>query len=198
MEDETLQGMLSAKGLVNWMKRFFNWEMDTDWKFSFLSDHLLARFTSHQRSQFVDAITLPYSPKYISYPINISYWAEWLILDLNFSTHFALLEKLLKVIADNDKNSGRNDIQKLLFNDNGKDVTRVLLCQDRKIVSIVSPYLSRADQINIKKYVWKNGPEIIDEIFQPSIQSMFSRFRQEALRYWGNTTIEKENHNLKN
>ena len=68
----------------------------------------------------------------------------------------------------------------------GKMLQEFYFCQDRKIVSIVSPYLSRADQINIKKYVWKNGPEIIDEIFQPSLQSMFSRFRQEALRYWVN------------
>jgi hypothetical protein len=151
MEDETLQEMLSVKGLVYWMKRFFNWEMNTDWKFSFLTDHLLARFTSHQRSQFVNAITSPYSPKYTSYPINISYWAEWLLY--LFPTDFSCLEKLLKVVADNDKNSGRSDIQKLLFNDNGKDCTRVLLCQDRKIASIVSPYLSRTDRIKIKKFV---------------------------------------------
>nr|CAH0106812.1 unnamed protein product [Daphnia galeata] len=184
MEDETLQGMLSAKGFVDWMKRFCNWEMDPAGKFGFLSDHLLARFTSHQQSLFIDAITSPYSPKYKSYPIDISYWAEWL-LDLYFPD-FACLEKLLKVIADNDKNSGRNDIQKLLFNDNGKDCTRVLLCKDRKIASIVSSYLSRTDQIKIKKFVRKNGPEIINEIFQPSLQSMFSNFRQEALRYWVN------------
>jgi hypothetical protein len=184
MEDETLQGMLSAKGFVNWMKRFCNWEMEPEGKFSFLSDHLLARFTSHQQSQFIDAITSPYSPKYKSYPIDISYWAEWL-LDLYFPD-FACLEKLLKIIADNDKNSGRNDISKLLFNDNGKDCTRVLLCKDRKIASIVSSYLSRTDQIKIEKFVRKNGPEIINEIFQPSLQSMFSNFRQEALRYWVN------------
>ena len=171
MEDETLQKMLSVKGLVYWMKRFFNWEMNTDWKFSFLSDHLLARFTSHQRSQFVNAITSPYSPKYTSYPINISYWAEWLLY--LFPTDFSCLEKLLKVIADNDKNSGRSDIQKLLFNDNGKDCTRVLLCQDRKIASIVSPYLSRTDRIKIKKFVRKKGPEIIDEHFQPFSVSIF-------------------------
>ena len=95
MEDETLQKMLSVKGLVYWMKRFFNWEMNTDWKFSFLSDHLLARFTSHQRSQFVNAITSPYSPKYTSYPINISYWAEWLLY--LFPTDFSCLEKLLRI-----------------------------------------------------------------------------------------------------
>ncbi len=86
---------------------------------------------------------------------------------MSFPTQFACdIEKLLKIIADNDKNSGRSDTQKLLFNDNGKDCTRALLYQDRKIVSIVSPYLSRADQIKIKKYVRKNGPEIINEQFQ--------------------------------
>jgi hypothetical protein len=186
MEDETLEGMLSVKGLVNWMKCFFDWQMKTDWKFRFLSDHLLARFTSQQRSQFVDAITSPYYPKYKFYPIDISYWAHSLLdlrFDLPISISFPCLEKLLKVIADNDKISERSDIQKLLFNDNGKDCTRVLLCQDRKIVSIVSPYLSRTDRIKIKKFVRKNGPEIINEIF---FYSIYSRFRQQALRYWVN------------
>ena len=116
MEDETLQGMLSAKGLENWMKRFFNWEMDLDWKFNFLSEHLLARFTSHQLSQLVDVINSTYFQQYKCYPIDISYWAKWL-LGLHFPTDFACLEKLLKVIADNDKNSVRKDIQKLLFNE---------------------------------------------------------------------------------
>nr|CAH0106811.1 unnamed protein product [Daphnia galeata] len=186
MEDETLQGMLSVKGLENWMKCFFDWQKKTDWKFRFLSDHLLARFTSQQISQFVDAITSPYSLKYKFYPIDISYWARWLLdldFDLPISISFPCLEKLLKVIADNDKISERSDIQKLLFNDNGKDCTRVLLCQDRKIVSIVSPYLSRTDRIKIKKFVRKNGPEIINEIF---FYSRFSDFSQQALRYWVN------------
>ena len=73
-------------------------------------------------------------------------------------------------------------IQKLLFNDNGKDITRVLMCQDRRIVSIVSPYLSRADRIKIKKFFRKNGPEIIDEQFQYK----FFFLNINITRYWVN------------
>ena len=85
------------------------------------------------------------------------------------SADFDCLAKLLTPIADNDKISGRSDIQKLLFNDNGKDVTRVLLCRNREIVSFVLKYLSTTDQLWIKKYITEISPDMIDELFQPSL-----------------------------
>ena len=104
-------------------------------------------------------------------------WFLWLI-------GFDCLAKLLTPIADNDKISGRSDIQKLLFNDNGKDVTRVLLCRNREIVSFVLKYLSTTDQLWIKKYITEISPDMIDELFQPSWHSKLSNFKQQALRYW--------------
>jgi hypothetical protein len=82
----------------------------------------------------------------------MSYWAERFAGDEFTAEDFNCLDNLLKSIADNQP--GRTgDIQKLVFNDNGKDCTRALLNQNRKIVSIVSKHLSRTDQL--EKYVKK-------------------------------------------
>jgi hypothetical protein len=77
VEDETLQGMLTVKGIENWTQRFLDFDISLGYRF--LSIHLLARFTRNQRSQFVDAITSPHTPIIRSYPVKISYWAKWFV-----------------------------------------------------------------------------------------------------------------------
>ena len=57
-DDEILNGVLTVKGLDNWTKQhFLDLMMGIARGFRFLSNYLLARLTSRQRSRFVDAIT---------------------------------------------------------------------------------------------------------------------------------------------
>jgi hypothetical protein len=172
--------MLSAKGLKNWTKRFL--KLGIKRAFRFLSRNLLARFTRNQRSQFVDAITSPNTPIIrFEWEIKLSYWAKWFVEEKFTDEDFDCLDKLLQLIADNQDNK-TTDIQKLLFNENGKDITRAFMCQNRKIISIVSKHLSRINQLRIKKYVRENGPEIIEELFKFKEQVL----KRQVYRYWVN------------
>jgi hypothetical protein len=111
----------------------------------------------------------------------LSYWAKWFVEEKFTDEDFDCLDKLLQLIADNQDNKS-TDIQKLLFNNNGKDITRAFMCQNRKIISIVSKHLSRINQLRIKKYVRENGPEIIEELFKFKEQVL----KRQVYRYWVN------------
>jgi hypothetical protein len=193
LEDETLQGMLTAKGLKNWTKRFL--KLDIKRAFHLLSRNLLARFTRNQRSQFVDAITSPHTPIIrFEWEIKMSYWAKWFVEEKFTDEDFDCLDKLLQLIADNQDNKS-TDIQKLLFNNNGKDITRAFMCQNRKIISIVSKHLSRINLLGIKKYIRENGPEIIEELFQfkePVLKRQVYRFWVNILPFYDDGDEGKE------
>ncbi|XP_046457768.1 uncharacterized protein LOC124204693 [Daphnia pulex] len=190
LEDETLQGMLTAKGLENWMQCFFD-KFGINLAFHLLSRNLLARFTRNQRSQFVDAITSPSLNIHSFYrKLEISYWAKWCVGDEYIHDFDDLdcdcLDKLLKIIAENQDNE-TTDIQKLLFSDDGKDITRALLCRNRKIVSIMFNHLSEMEKLQITKDIKRNVPEIIDEISHYLRTNDENKFRRELIfRYWVN------------
>jgi hypothetical protein len=185
VEDETLQGMLTVKGMENWTQRFLDFDISLGYRF--LSIHLLARFTRNQRSQFVDAITSPHTPITSSYPVKISYWAKWFVGDEYIHDFMDLdcLEKLLKIIAENQDNE-TTDIQKLLFSDSGNNITRALLCRNRKIVFVMFNHLSEMEKLQITKDIKRNGPEIIDEMSHYLRTSENAIRREQIFRYWVN------------
>ncbi|EFX63822.1 hypothetical protein DAPPUDRAFT_118824 [Daphnia pulex] len=182
VEDETLQGMLTVKGVENWTQRFLDFDISLGYRF--LSIHLLARFTRNQRSQFVDAITSPHTPITPSYPVKISYWAKWFVGDEYIHDFMDLncLEKLQKIIAENQDNT-TTDIQKLLFSDSGKDITRALLCRNRKIVSVMFKHLSEMEKLQITRDIKRNGPKIIDEMSHYLRTSENAIRREQIFRY---------------
>ena len=186
VEDKTFHGMLTAIGLKKLTKLYLDeFMLGITRGFRFLSDHFLPRFTRHQRSQFVDTITsLDISDFSILWD-KMSYWGEWFIWPKDFiAEDYDCIDNLLKSIADNQP--GRTgDIQKLVFNDNGKDITRALLNQNSKLFSMMSKYLSKTDQLKANNHVRKNGPEIIDELTK-YIYSEDYKFRRQVLRYWVN------------
>jgi hypothetical protein len=133
----------------------------------------------------VDAITSPHTPITSSYPVKISYWAKWFVVDFQHSIDLDRLGKLLNLIAENQENE-TTGIQKLLFSDDGKDITRALLCQNRKIVSIMFKHLSEMEKLQITKDIKRNGPEIIDEVSH-YFQTSENKIQRELIfLYWVN------------
>jgi hypothetical protein len=133
----------------------------------------------------VDAITSPHTPITSSYPVKIKYWAKWFVVDFQHSIDLDRLGKLLNLIAENQENE-TTGIQKLLFSDDGKDITRALLCQNRKIVSIMFKHLSEMEKLQITKHIKRNGPEIIDEVSH-YFQTSENKIQRELIfLYWVN------------
>jgi hypothetical protein len=133
----------------------------------------------------VDAITSPHTPITSSYPVKIKYWAKWFVVDFQHSIDLDRLGKLRNLIAENQENE-TTGIQKLLFSDDGKDITRALLCQNRKIVSIMFKHLSEMEKLQITKDIKRNGPEIIDEVSH-YFQTSENKIQRELIfLYWVN------------
>ncbi len=105
MEDETLQGMLTEWTGKLYYERFL-WNIQRSGiRFSIQKYcQVYNKSTITVGGRRVDAITSPHTPITSSYPVKISYWAKWFVVDFQHSIDLDCLGKLLKLIAENQEN----------------------------------------------------------------------------------------------
>ncbi|KAK4011373.1 hypothetical protein OUZ56_020487 [Daphnia magna] len=151
IEEETFQRMVDVNGLQNWTKRFLDY--DVDWGFRLLST-VITRFTLNQRREFIDIITSPNIPTYQFNGMNVSYWEMW-FKNVFTDQDFESLDKLLKLLVDG--------IPKLIFNYNV--AIKALMCQNEKLSTVASKYLSSLNYLKFKARVMRNGPKVMNELF---------------------------------